>query len=162
VSWWPQERPRYEAFLAEHPRPAHPERLSWETDRTDRYNRLRWLVIDRLGKAPSDVPLEDVNTFEPAAGGRQLQLYRRVRDSGRVDAVRQGNAFELKTRGVRELTLLLSPDAVDFARPVKVTVNDRVVHDAVVKKDVATLLEWAARDNDRTLLYGAALRVTVP
>jgi hypothetical protein len=26
---------------------------------------------------------------------------------------------------------------------------------------VQTLLEWAARDNDRTALYGAALRVEV-
>jgi poly(3-hydroxybutyrate) depolymerase len=162
VSWWPQERPRYEAFLAEHARAAHPAQISWETDRTDRYNRFRWLVIDRLGRRPSDVALGDVNAFEPAAGGRRFQLYRRVRDSGRADAVRQGNAFELKTRGVRELTLLLSPDAIDFARPVRVTVNGRVVHDAIVQKDVATLLEWADRDNDRTMLYGAALKVTVP
>ncbi len=52
VSWWPVERPRYEAFLAAHPRTAHPATVSWETERTDRYNRFRWLVIDRLGAAP--------------------------------------------------------------------------------------------------------------
>ena len=39
----------YEAFLVAHPRQPHPTRISWETERTDRYNRFRWLVIDRLG-----------------------------------------------------------------------------------------------------------------
>jgi len=32
----------------------------------------------------------------------------------------------------------------------------------MVTRDVATLLKWAARDKDRTMLYGAALSVTVP
>jgi hypothetical protein len=36
------------------------------------------------------------------------------------------------------------------------------VHDAVVAEDVATLNEWAARDQDRTMVYTAALRVRVP
>jgi hypothetical protein len=51
VHWWPEERASYEMFVHSHPRPAHPERLSWETDRTDRFNRVRWLVIDKLGPA---------------------------------------------------------------------------------------------------------------
>jgi hypothetical protein len=36
------------------------------------------------------------------------------------------------------------------------------VHDAIVNKDVATLQKWAARDNDRTMLYGAELKIAVP
>jgi hypothetical protein len=31
-----------------------------------------------------------------------------------------------------------------------------------VKKEVSTLVAWAARDNDRTMLYGAALAMKVP
>jgi hypothetical protein len=161
VSWWPQERPRYEAFLSAHRRVAHPERISWETERTDRYNRFRWLVIDQLGARQSDVALSDVNRYARSPG-REVELYDRSRRSGRVDAVRRGNAFELQTRGVRELTLLLSSDAIDFASPLRVTVNGRQVHDAVVKADVTTLLEWAARDHDRTMLYGARLTIAVP
>ncbi len=76
--------------------------------------------------------------------------------------MRHGNRFEARTRGVARFTLLLSPDVVDFAQPVVVTVNGRPVHDGPVTKDVATLLTWAARDDDRTMLYGAALSVTVP
>jgi poly(3-hydroxybutyrate) depolymerase len=161
VNWWPQERSRYEAFLAAHPRIAHPESISWETERIDRYDRFRWLVIERLGKRGSDVPLEDVNTFVPRSG-RETQLFDRAAPSGRVDVTRKGNAFEARTRGVQLFTLLLSPDVVDFSKPVRVSVNGRVVHEAVVKPDVQTLLTWASHDNDRTMLYGAALTVRVP
>ena len=53
TSWWPSERGAYEQFVHEHPRDPYPERLSWETERTDRANRIQWLVIDKLGAAPS-------------------------------------------------------------------------------------------------------------
>src|SRR5262249_53183771 len=161
VSWWPDERPRFQEFVATHVRQAHPERLSWETERTDRYNRIRWLVIDRLGVRASDVQLEDVNTFGPSPE-QAITLYTREHASGRVDVARSGNTFEARTRGVREFTLLLSPDVVDFARPVQVVVNGRTVHSGVIRKDVAALLRWAARDNDSTMLYGAELKISVP
>ena len=155
------ERPKYEAFLASHARTPHPERLSWETDRVDRYNRLDWLVINRLGKRPSDTRLEDVNTFEPVPG-RSAPLYERSGRSGRVDVVRKGNAFDARTRGVQQFTLLLSPDVTDFSKPVQVTVNGSRVFDGPVPRDPAVLLKWAARDDDRTMLYAAELTVGVP
>ena len=160
VNWWPEERPRVDAFLAAHPRQPHPVKISWETERTDRYNRFRWLVIDRLGTRGSDVALDDVNTYRQ--GMRTAVLFDRVKPSGRVDAERKGNAYEVRTRGVQQFTLLLSPDAIDFSRPVRVTVNGRTVHDAVVARDVATLQKWSAKDHDRTMLYGAELKVLVP
>jgi len=161
VSWWPQERAGYEAFLAAHTRQAHPERISWETERTDRYNRFRWLVIDRLGKRPSDVALKDVNTYQPIPV-MERTLFDHEKPSGRVDAARAGNAFDVKTRGVQAFTLLLSPDVIDFSKPVRVTVNGKVAHDTVVKADTATMLTWGARDQDRTMLYAAELHVLVP
>jgi poly(3-hydroxybutyrate) depolymerase len=160
TSWW--ERSKYEAFLAGHPRVPHPETITWETERTDRYNRFRWLVIDKLGKRSTDAAaLLDVNVIEAGNGFRRT-LYDRGKPSGRVDASRKGNTFELKTRGVQEVTLLLSPDAIDFSRPVTVSVNGRQVHNAAVKADAATMLRWAARDNDRTMLYGSELKIVVP
>jgi len=83
----------------------------------------------------------------------------RTRPAGRVDILRRGNAFEAATHGVQGFTLLLSPDEVDFARPVTVTVNGRTAFQGRVEPSVRTLLEWAARDDDRTMLYGAALAI---
>ena len=158
TSWWPSERPRFEKYLAANLRNPHPDRLSWETDRVDRYNRIRWLIITALAVRPSDVDLEDVNRI----ANDLAPIFVRVRPSGRVDVVRTGNVFEARTRGVLEFTLLLSPDIVDFSRAVQVRVNGRPVFDGRVKEDLATLVRWAARDNDRTMLYGAELTVTVP
>jgi hypothetical protein len=51
---------------------------------------------------------------------------------------------------------------VDFSTPVTVTVNGKPVFSGPVKKDAETLLKWAAKDNDRTMLYGAELEIAVP
>jgi poly(3-hydroxybutyrate) depolymerase len=160
TSWWPQEKSRYTEFVATHARVAHPPTISWTTERTDRYNRFRWLVIDRLGERKSDTALKDANTFD--VGGRRAQLFQRRRPAGRVDVTRTANSFDVKTRGVAEFTLLLSRDVIDFAKPVQVTVNGHSAHDAMVKLDPAALVRWAARDNDRTMLYAAELKITVP
>jgi hypothetical protein len=163
TSWWPEERASYEAFVHDHPRAAHPERLSWETDRTDRFNRLRWVVIDKLGIRSSDQALEDMNVFNPSSPNKVLVFpRRRVVPTGRIDIERHGNAFEARTRGISDFTLLLSPDVVDVGKPVQVTVNGKPAFSGVVQKDVSTLLTWAARDNDRSQLYAAELHIAVP
>jgi nicotinamidase-related amidase len=150
TSWWPFERSLFEQYVKQNRRPPHPARVSWETERVDHFNRADWLVIDQLGAGSGDARFEDLDVFEHR------------RPSGRVDIERTGNAFEAKARGVRTFTLLLSPEAVDFAQPVTVTVNGTRAFNGTVTKDVATLVKWAARDDDRTRLYGAELRVQVP
>jgi predicted esterase len=151
TQWWPAEREHFEKFVHDHPRPAHPEAVSWETERVDRFNRNRWLIIDELR---TDASRQTVLT--------DLGFFQHTRRSGRVDVRRKGNTFDAVTRDVAAFTLLLSPDAIDFAKPVVVTVNGKPVHGATLSKDAAVLMRWAARDNDRTALYGAALTVQVP
>jgi dienelactone hydrolase len=102
---------------------------------------------DRLYPAASVAPI--IEMFKRT--GATLQFH-----------VRRGNDFDVRTRGVQTFTLLISPDVVDVGKPVRVTVNGKSVHDAIVKKDVATLVKWAARDQDRTMLYGAELHIIVP
>jgi len=179
VHWWPEERGSYEMFVHTHPRPAQPERLSWETDRTDRFNRVRWLIIDKLGRRagspqPSAIAappqaaaiqseaLEDVNVFTYRSSTMNVFPRTRQVPTGRVDVERRGNVFAARARGVSEFTLLVSPDAVDFTKPVQVTVNGAQVFSGPVKRDLQTLLKWASRDNDRTTLYGAELHIAVP
>ena len=246
TAWWPQERAAFEAFVHDHPREPLPDRLSWQTDRTDRYNRAHWLVIDRLGGTQDDSRLPDTNLLRrgreldfglrinsavdrgrrahevvegsnafaiglrtgdrfldvnglPVQTGRDLAegmqsweigqpvrfvvergrervalegkfqptevdvppaaIFPRRGPSGRVDLVRRGNLVEASTDGVRAFTLLLSPSVFDFRRPIRVVVNGRTAFDEMVEPSVATMLKWSARDNDRTMIFGAELSI---
>jgi predicted esterase len=245
TEWWPEERADFEAFVDDHPRDPLPDRLSWETERTDRYNRAHWLVIDRLGDVPGQSALPDSNLLHrgleydfglritsadrgrrigeivpdsgaasmglragdvivemdrvPVQSAREIfghmqewtigstvhvtverggqrqslaglfaphtvevppePIFPRRRPSGRVDLVRRGNVVEVMTRGVKAFTLLLSPSKFDFARPVRVSANGRTVFEGRVDPSLSTLMKWAARDNDRTMLFGAELPI---
>ena len=114
-------------------------------------NRYRWLVINEIrNDAVKNADLMDMGFF------------RHAKRSGRVDIRRNGNRFDAVSRDVAAFTLLLSPDMIDFSKPVVVTVNGKPAFEGAVKKDAATLLRWAAKDNDRTALYGAELKIAVP
>ena len=158
TSWWPEVKDSFEAFVRSHPRTPLPDRLTWETGGDTFDNRAHWLVINKLApRNRTDPPLDDVNR----TGERGQVLFEHRHPSGRVDLVRTGNVVNATTRGVAEFTLLLSPDAFDFSKPVHVETNGHVAFDGMVDRDVTTLLTWAARDNDRTMLFAAELHVTV-
>ncbi|MCM3878496.1 MAG: PDZ domain-containing protein [Vicinamibacterales bacterium] len=246
TDWWPEERGAFEVFVTDHPRDPLPDKLSWETERADRYNRAHWLVIDRLGDVSGQSDLADSNLLHRGReydfglrinaniergrrvidiapnsnaqrvglrtgdlfvdidgrsvetsrdifavmmrwemgtsvrmtverGGRRmalegefrpdevdvppLQIFPRKRPSGRVDLARHGNVVEARTHGVRAFTLLLSPSKFDFNRPVKIVANGRTVFEERVEPKVETLLKWAARDNDRMMVFGAEVHV---
>ena len=163
TAWWPEMKEPFEAFVRNHPRDPLPARLTWEATDRDVPSRAHWLVIDRVRAATAaEAPMRpDLNLFSGAGPNHDKELFARGQPSGRVDLARHGNAIEMTTRGVAELTLLLSPDVFDFSKPVVVTANGRVVSDRRVDASVATLLTWAARDNDRTMLFGAELHLTL-
>ncbi len=107
-----------------------------------------------------NLPVELEGKYEPqTVQPPPRELFDRSAPSGRVDLVRAGNTVTATTRGVSAFTLLLSPDQFDFSQPVKVVANGRTVFDGRVKKDLRTLLKYAAADNDRTMLFGAELRI---
>lgn len=133
--WLPEERPAIERFKEEHVRDPLPDRVQWATDRTDRYNRNHWLRIDTL-----------TTPGQP----------------GRVVVQRRGNVFEVTSFGVRDFTLLLSAEEVDFEQPVKVLVKGTGVLARRVEPSEETLLNWAARDRDRAMLFAAELPIHVP
>jgi hypothetical protein len=160
TAWWPEMKAPFEAFVRGHPLPAT---LTWEASVRDVPSRAHWLVIDRVRTAgKADAALKpDLNEFSGAGPNHGKELFPRGLPSGRVDLTHRGNAVEMKTSGVTGLTLLLSPDVFDFSQPIVVTANGHVVSDSRVETSVATLLKWAAWDNDRTMLFGAELHVSL-
>jgi hypothetical protein len=121
-------------------------------------NRAHWLVLDAFGIASGEAKeLSDINLFTDSLGTDPL--FSRPKVPGRVDLVRSGNTVQATTKGVTAFTLLLSTDRFDFSQPVIVTANGREVFRAKVQPSVDTLLKWAARDNDRTMLYAAEIKI---
>jgi membrane-associated protease RseP (regulator of RpoE activity) len=249
TSWWPTEVNAIDTFEEEHVRDPFQDTLSWETERTDRYNRIAWLIIDRLDPAKGDAVFPDYNAIErpqPADFGLRVdsrrddgrkvidvlegtnalamglkkgdtivrmdetmirtsgdmgrafdehapgtplvfevdrkgqrltmkglfppeprpskkeEIFKHTKPSGRVDVTRHGNVFDAKTRGVGAFSLLLSPNVIDFDKPITVSVNGKTAFEGRAERSVQTLLRYAARDGDRTMLFGAQLTIVVP
>lgn len=100
-------------------------------------------------------------TFNPTPLPRRIPFFTHARPSGRVDLVRSGNVVTATTRRVASFTLLISPDQFDLSQPIKVVVDGKAAFEGLVKPDLKTLLKWAARDNDRTMLFAAELPIAV-
>lgn len=130
TAWLPEQRTRIEAFKREHVRDPLPENLRWVASRTDRYNRHYWIRIDGLHSEE---------------------------EAGRLIVERKGNEIDVNALHVTNFTLLLNPEEVDFGQPITVRVNGQNVYSGMVTQSVETLLQWAARDRDRTLLFTAEL-----
>jgi poly(3-hydroxybutyrate) depolymerase len=117
-------------------------------------NQMLTVAVTRANQ-----PVELRGFFMSAAPGGVAPLFRRAAPTGRVDLVKTGNTVAVKSRGVSAITLLLSPDAFDFSKPVIVTSEGGTLFEGTVTEDLKTMMTWAARDNDRTMLFAAALPV---
>lgn len=157
----PQERERQLAkFLWGRRRDPLPDRLSWATERTDRYARRSWVRINELrakapaGRVAADNLLPRWGTAIQLRGPTQKRL-----PWGRVEVERTGNRVVATTRNVARFTLLLSPQEFDFTKPVTVVCDGKTVHSARCDPAVSTLLKWAAMDDDRTTLFAAEIEI---
>ncbi|HXI28499.1 MAG TPA: hypothetical protein VNG89_08755, partial [Vicinamibacterales bacterium] len=108
----------------------------------------------------ANLPVELSGIYQPQiVQGPPKHLFARGGTSGRVDLTRAGNTVTASTRGVAAFTLLVSPDQFDVAKPIKVVANGRTVFNGKVEKKLATLLKYAAADNDRTMLFAGEIHV---
>tara|TARA_B110000008_G_scaffold42594_1_gene39966 strand:+ start:1880 stop:3130 length:1251 start_codon:yes stop_codon:yes gene_type:complete len=130
TNWLPDEAPMIEQFKQDNPRNALPERVQWVADRTDKFNRNLWVQIDSMSQTP-----------------------------GLLEVNRNGNEFRVLARGVSEFTLLLNPEEVNFSQAIQVYVNSENIFDEIVAQDKKTLLHWASKDLDRSMLFTAELKL---
>ena len=122
-------------------------------------------MIDEI-LSPEDRPAptegtewRDRNVLDVPGEPATILAFPHRRPSGRLAVERRGNEVRVRSRGVRRFRLLLSPEAFDFDRPVRVLVNgaDRFV--GRVAPDPTTLLRWASKDRDRSMLFAAELTI---
>lgn len=155
----PPERERELArFLRNSRRDALPNKLSWATERTDRYARRSWLVIDELEEPPEDGAVDESNLLPRLGTPLQLRGPTSPRVPwGRVELTREGNRITAVTRRVERFRVLLSPDELDLSQPVVVVVNGEIAFEGTVEPSLETLLTWAAIDDERARLFAAEL-----
>lgn len=143
-----QFREEVRAFLKKHPRDPYPKRIDWCVDpsREDHgggfpADTFRWIRIEEAGAA------ERESTFEDDGKGYVS------RDLPRVQATRDGNRVEVRTRGVKRVTLLVSDQMLDLAKEIEIVVNERTLFRGTVQGDARAILEEARRMRDRTLVF---------
>ena len=98
----------------------------------DKFNRNSWVIIDGLSKTP-----------------------------GLIEVTREDNEIEVVARGVSKFTLLLNPEEVDFSKSISVNVNGVNILREHVAQNADTLLFWANKDRDRSMLFTAELNLEV-
>jgi hypothetical protein len=75
---------------------------------------------------------------------------------------REGNQITVAAEAISAFTLLLNPEELDFDRPITVIVNGTRQYEEIVTQNMSTLLDWARRDLDRSLLFTAELNLKIP
>ena len=74
LSWWDNESSAIDSFIEEVHRRPLPNPLSWETERTDKYSRAHWLVIDELGPVEGEPDLGAFNEIVDPSSGAPLGI----------------------------------------------------------------------------------------
>lgn len=156
LSWLADESARIDSFIVATKRDPLPDTLDWETEDVG-WGRFSWIIIDELGAVPGESVLPERNTLNLPADSEPIMAFPRRRPSGRISAERHGNRVVIRTDGVRKFRLLISPDEFDLTRPIRVEINGTARFDERVQPSLETLLEWAARDGDRSMLFVAEI-----
>jgi predicted esterase len=151
--WWRDMRDTFEEFVTVHPRLPHPVYLTWKATE-GLNNRAHWVVVDEI-----DVDQRAPVVFPELGIDSVRSLFNMTDEAGRVDVQREGNSITAMTDGIASFTLLLSPDVFDLSQEIQVVANNEVVFSGMVEASTETLLNWAARDNDRKMLYAAELHI---
>ena len=144
------------AFLKEHPREPFPKRVHWQVDASAGEEALgfpadtiRWLRIGETGSSTSR------GEFEDGRGGLiQGNL-------PRVEGAYEGNRIDIKTRGVKTYSVLISDEMLDLSKEIEIHTNGKLSYRGRVEPDAGAILEEARRFKDRKLVWVNRVEVTV-
>lgn len=156
------EIPKVFAFFDEHARNLYPERVYARGAGTMRRDRVgsqneRW-GVEHTWREGRVIPADTFHWVRLHALPPDVPDEKKWQE---VWAVRDGNTIALTTRNVRRVSLYLHPKMVDFAKPVRVTVNGDTLHDALVTPDPRTMLELVREFDDRGRIFHARIDLDV-
>lgn len=88
-------------------------------------------------------------------------VFKREWPSARADVNLYGNHIYIRASRLGACRVLVHPDMVNLGENLVITVNGKVVHDALVEPDLAFMIENFLENRDRKLLYIAEIEVEV-
>jgi hypothetical protein len=125
------------------------------------------LSVAMMGKFPGDtVEVELIRDGETLALVGKVPpadpIYGRDVPTGSIRAVVDGNAIDVSVSYVGHYTLFISSQQFDLSQPIHVTTNGHISFAGIVSRDIRFMLERAAEDFDRRMIYEAAIEIEVP
>jgi pimeloyl-ACP methyl ester carboxylesterase len=147
------ELPALMDWLDAQHRPSPAPALTVVHDR-DHTGRAGWVRLDRIDPSVGSFWASEYDSEE----GRRLERGA----FARLTVVREGNSLSVTEQGVRRYSLLFSPGAVDFGRPVTIVTNGQTSFEGVITPQSRTLLEEARRRPDPAQLVLATVEINVP
>jgi hypothetical protein len=147
------------------------QNLYWECDDV-KHGRVDWLELNQLDTMAQKATWQ-VNHNLSIAGWRNVinpevvldstsQAFVFPRRSGAVKASYSNNRFEIETSRVKLFTIYLSPEMVDFSKPVQVVINGTLVFNNAAAVDRDFMLAAYIRDMDHQAIWINRLQLTVP
>jgi len=89
-------------------------------------------------------------------------IYRRDVSTGSIRVLADGNQIDVEVSHVSHYTLFISSEKFDLSQPIVAMTNGLIVFSEVVSPDIRFMLEQAAEDFDRELVYEARIEIEVP
>ena len=142
-------------------------RRGWKSSTDTPTPHSRWVTISEAGTETMTFDAVDVNGPSPsfketaeAFEAQTLQLGTRRVEAGLVDARIAGdNHIAVRTENVRRFSVWLHPSMVDFARPVRISVNGKQSEYQITASLLDALRSYRRR-RDWTLIYHAEIKLT--
>jgi len=151
--------------------PFHPD-IYWECDDI-KYGRCDWMQIhalDTTGKPASwhrniNFPIKKWKEYGPKhqliTRDTLLNAFKYSKKSGAIKAHYSRNLFTVWTSDVRSFSLLLSPQMVDFSKPLTVIVNGKQYCKQMPRFDKDFMIKDFKKNADRSALWVSTINVTL-
>ncbi|WP_447972313.1 carboxylesterase family protein [Nitrospira sp. Kam-Ns4a] len=146
-----EELPELVAWFGARKRTPFPNRLTVVRDATH-LTPFGWVRIDATDRIAAFTDLLTDTKDETVV----KRLYARLEAE-----VVAPNRIEVRTQRVRRYTLLLNQALVDWSKPLTVLTNGRMSYQGMVAPSVATMLQQARVQRERSRLFPAVLTIVV-
>jgi pimeloyl-ACP methyl ester carboxylesterase len=135
--------------------------LHWKTADLSFTSGCDWLVINKTDSTLSgSVTTNTIRFYDSIAS--KADSIKAGQEGYEAKASYLNNSFDIQSKGIRQLSILIHPDMVNLNRPVKVIVNGKTCYNKQVAMNRNFLLQQFMHHYDRKSLWVNAITIEVP